>query len=627
MDNLQQRHQEMVYPAVRMLAGNVGGSGTVVYSAQQEDGSFRTLVLGCHLVIDSLVKIEDEWDSKIGRKRKVERRLTAQCQVFQYNDWSRCIGITGIEADIVAYDSKHDMTLLELRDRENGRPYVAQLVGKSRSNDILLGAKLFAVGAALLHPPILTEGMLNFKDDEIEGKKYWMCLPAGEELFLNPMGPTPIEASLVGEKVASFSWAKGVHLAQIAHAHPAGYKAIVTIRTNRRTLRCSTDHPILVRRWTQGRAHSRPKRIFQSTLEWIPAAQVRAKDQVVIATRIPVHGAGRRISATEAELIGFFLGDGCILYRNRRGRQYCDGVDIAASDELTRARIIELLTIVFGKCNPSKLGVRVYGQKAAEFFNTFGRYSHERTLPSWVYFLRPSLKRMILRGYIDSDGCVDRERVIFQATSEQLIRGLRNLCLTLGLDVGNVLNRGITGFGTHTQWRFESRDARWDAVGGIKLSKCVPRARVASGQAWQHRGIDLDPVVSVVPSKLELPVYNVEVDATHTFVASGIVTHNSSAQIIFGNSGGAMYWWDGTRYWLIGIPSRIAISGGLFSMDAITHMGYFSPPERVYEFLDENDYQFVYDAEQTPQECDRRRKEKVEQDRKRIDIVEGLVER
>ena len=88
-----------------------------------------------------------------------------------------------------------------------------------------------------------------------------------------------------------------------------------------------------------------------------------------------------------------------------------------------------------------------------------------------------------------------------------------------------------------------------------------------------------------------------------------------------------MYWWDGTRYWLIGIPSRIAISGGVFSMDAITHMGYFSPPERVYEFLDENDYQFIYDLEQTPQECDRRRKEKVEQDRKRIDIVEGLVER
>jgi S1-C subfamily serine protease len=83
----------------------------------------------------------------------------------------------------------------------------------------------------------------------------------------------------------------------------------------------------------------------------------------------------------------------------------------------------------------------------------------------------------------------------------------------------------------------------------------------------------------------------------------------SSAQTIFGNSGGAVYRWSHKRkhYEYIGVPSRISIQPMGFSADAITHMGYFIPIDRICNLLDENDYQFIYDNDFTKESCDKER--------------------
>ena len=80
----------------------------------------------------------------------------------------------------------------------------------------------------------------------------------------------------------------------------------------------------------------------------------------------------------------------------------------------------------------------------------------------------------------------------------------------------------------------------------------------------------------------------------------------SSAQIIFGNSGGAMFRPSHNQYFFIGIPSRIDISGW---SDAITHLGYFSPISRVYNFLRDENFQFIYDPKYTEEQCEKKRKE------------------
>jgi S1-C subfamily serine protease len=88
----------------------------------------------------------------------------------------------------------------------------------------------------------------------------------------------------------------------------------------------------------------------------------------------------------------------------------------------------------------------------------------------------------------------------------------------------------------------------------------------------------------------------------------------SSAPTIFGNSGGAVYRWssDRKRYEYIGIPSRISIQPMGFSADAITHMGYFIPLDRIYQLLEDNDYQFIYDSNYSIEDCNKARKSKQE---------------
>ena len=47
-----------------------------------------------------------------------------------------------------------------------------------------------------------------------------------------------------------------------------------------------------------------------------------------------------------------------------------------------------------------------------------------------------------------------------------------------------------------------------------------------------------------------------------------------------------------------------------FSADAITHMGYFIPIDRIKALLDENCYQFIYDDSYTMKKCEKLRKDK-----------------
>jgi len=97
------------------------------------------------------------------------------------------------------------------------------------------------------------------------------------------------------------------------------------------------------------------------------------------------------------------------------------------------------------------------------------------------------------------------------------------------------------------------------------------------------------------------PVYDIRLDTRHAFFANGVLVHNS---------GGAVFEKESMQF--VGVPSRITVS--LFGQ-AITHMGYFIPVDRVYKFLDEQIFEFIYDPAQTPSACAKRREEKREKDR------------
>lgn len=85
----------------------------------------------------------------------------------------------------------------------------------------------------------------------------------------------------------------------------------------------------------------------------------------------------------------------------------------------------------------------------------------------------------------------------------------------------------------------------------------------------------------------------------------------STAPSIFGNSGGGLFILTKEGEWdFFGIPSRISVQPLGFSAQAITHMGYFIPLYRIYDWLEENCYQFLFNDEYTKEQCDKAREEK-----------------
>lgn len=167
--------EEALYPQIRVRANKSGGSGTIIYSGPRQDNPERysTWAITCHHVIKDLIKLKREWDSRLGRERKRELRSKAGVEFFDYGYGERVDRTYGVDADIMAYDADHDMALLKLRTT---RPadYVAKLYPRNEHESIIIGDQVYAVGCALLHDPIMTDGMVTHKGDEIDHKEYWM---------------------------------------------------------------------------------------------------------------------------------------------------------------------------------------------------------------------------------------------------------------------------------------------------------------------------------------------------------------------------------------------------------------------------------------------------------------------
>jgi S1-C subfamily serine protease len=81
-----------------------------------------------------------------------------------------------------------------------------------------------------------------------------------------------------------------------------------------------------------------------------------------------------------------------------------------------------------------------------------------------------------------------------------------------------------------------------------------------------------------------------------------------NANSIFGNSGGGVF--HGETHEQIGVTARISSIQLGFGYDIMTWMGFFIPVPRIYEFLGEQELQFLYDPDDSYYASMERRKEK-----------------
>ena len=167
--------ENILYPVSRVRGKTGGGSGTVVYS--QTDGNdltkFHTYLVTNWHVVESLIKVKKQYDSFLKRNMPVETRGIADIDFFGYTDGSRIDAVHSMKAKIEAYNEDEDLALLKLESTVEA-DFIAKLPPRSRESEIQLADSVYAVGAALGHQPMITDGMINYLDEEIDDRNYWL---------------------------------------------------------------------------------------------------------------------------------------------------------------------------------------------------------------------------------------------------------------------------------------------------------------------------------------------------------------------------------------------------------------------------------------------------------------------
>jgi len=394
--------------------------------------------------------------------------------------------------------------------------------------------------------------------DIVEG-----CLPAGTPV-LTPTGPKHIQDLKPGDSV----WAHGpdgFKQRVVTAAAMTGIKPIHTVVSTERTLRASPEHPILVRRDVEVSGHASPNRHrYEVTHSYVAAQDVRAGDYLCIVDSVPDVGSTstptRDASVELMEFLGFYVGDGC-LTRNANGEP--NGVFLShGADASYMAHYVDNCKTLFSKQKNSQdtsavavapkpsqaSGTRFGSVAAANEILALGFAGDSRTkrVPAWVFTLTRELRLAFLRGYLDSDGSVNKlGQVTFATVNRGLIEDIQALCQGLGILVSRirthervcplpqggeqqstifVINCGSPDLnqeiGSHTPQYLD----RWAQRSGTRRTRNY--AVTSKGR------IPAAPIgcrYSLVKSNdvgLAEPTYNISVEGLETFIADGVVTHN-----------------------------------------------------------------------------------------------------
>lgn len=166
--DIKKKHEQMLYPVVRVTSGDVAGSGTIIYSEDRGDGC-QTYVLTNHHVIENAIKITTVWSSLLQADVKRESNDEVKVEIFRYTEGSRQDFADSCSAEIVAHSKEHDLALLRLKTTRK-LDFVAKFPSETQ---FYIFQPIWAIGCSLRLPPVATEGIITYMDGVIDQKLYW----------------------------------------------------------------------------------------------------------------------------------------------------------------------------------------------------------------------------------------------------------------------------------------------------------------------------------------------------------------------------------------------------------------------------------------------------------------------
>jgi len=177
-ERLNEKHEKLLYPTVRVRTDKAGGSGTIIYSRPVPEGSdyegYETYVLtNCHVINDN-IRVEKKWSTLL--KREVKTDVLADCTVelfdFEYGSWES--GHIAHKAEIMCYDKDMDLALLRVKSSKKFEHVATVFPRGEHMKRLRMFMKVYAVGCGMGHPPLATQGNLTGFTDIIDNYPYWL---------------------------------------------------------------------------------------------------------------------------------------------------------------------------------------------------------------------------------------------------------------------------------------------------------------------------------------------------------------------------------------------------------------------------------------------------------------------
>jgi HK97 family phage portal protein len=389
------------------------------------------------------------------------------------------------------------------------------------------------------------------------------CLP-GYSRISTPTGPVNIEDIRQGAEVWSLSDGELVRR-RVVWQGLVGAKRLYAVKTRNRTLHATGNHPVLVRRSEIVEApmvDSRNSEELRYWLEYVPVEELKEGDVLVQLGECPVDEKEAKVTEREAELLGFYVGDGYLVkpvnIGDQKGYKRGGRINLAIPDGAPYADHYKELLQEFTGNHVAQYDrhVQSCGNDAVRRLELLGfsGTARNKRVPSWMFSQPIKIRLAFLRGIIDSDGSVNKLGGMgLSLCNEDLIKDIWHLALSCGAQVSNVrgyvremtlpdkskfvatyYSMNITSaddvfrIGSHTPIYQERAAENCD---GKKRSALLS----TGGESAAEKIARLAPIGTMHFSKVksvdplwEAPVYDIEVEEDHNFIADGIVVHNSN---------------------------------------------------------------------------------------------------
>lgn len=384
------------------------------------------------------------------------------------------------------------------------------------------------------------------------------CLPAQEPVW-TPNGPIPI-ADLKGCKDHVWSYDDGVAITKpIVNYFSNGKKPILKIEINGNVIRCTPNHPIMVLRkktldyseWYL-KKDGKGKVQAEYWTEMVRAENLRKGDRVVSVRSLPELCPSLQVDNDWAEILGLFIGDGCLHHRNGAPNYISFSIP---KDDRIRKYAINLLTRYF-KTSPKEVSdgcqLAYYNRNIYSKFIKYDKKAHEKTIPEEIWNWDAKSQARFLLGYLYSDGYVAKTKsstnnnhtctFLWKSASKKLIEGLKQLLSSLGFKTRRISYSppkdavicGVPCAGKG-YWQTGGLD-----IMGVLNPDADPMYLERIKAAVHHRKMDtkcwgyetLMPnfthhAIRNISSDGEEEVFDIEVEGTHNFLNRGIVVSNS----------------------------------------------------------------------------------------------------